>query len=132
MSGILLPAPGTDPAIGPAEHPNEPGNRLTTLTGVGPNKPKRAALTYVPTVVASAITAFVIAHLTWLTRASFGVQSLLAALISGFFLWLGFTAARTLVHDAFDGPNSRIFFITIGHELITILVMALIVGLFGA
>jgi len=37
-----------------------------------------------------------------------------------------------LVHDAFDGPDTRLFVITIGHELITILVRALIIGLFGA
>jgi len=86
MSGILLPAPVTDLAIGPAENPNEVGNRLTTLTGVGPNKPKRAALTSVPSVVASAITAFVIAYRAWLTRASFGVQPSFAALVSGFLL----------------------------------------------
>jgi hypothetical protein len=40
-------------------------------------------------------------------------------------------ATRMLVHDLFDGRDIRIFFITIGHELITILVMALIIGLFG-
>ena len=37
-----------------------------------------------------------------------------------------------LVHDAFYGPDTRLFVIIIGHGLITILVMALIVGLFGA
>ena len=37
-----------------------------------------------------------------------------------------------LVHDAFDSPDIRIFVITIGHALITILVMALIIDLFGA
>jgi len=108
------------------------GNRLTALTGVDPNKPKRPAVTYVLTFVASALTAVVLAYVTSLTWASLGAQPLLPALITGFLLWLGFTAARMLVHDLFDGRDIRIFFITIGHELITILVMALIIGLFGA
>jgi len=70
--------------------------------------------------------------MTSITWASFGAQPLLPTLITGFFLWLSFAAARMLVHDAFDGPDTRIFVIAIGHELITILVMALIINLFGA
>lgn len=108
------------------------GDRLTALIGVDPNKPKRPALTYVLSFVASTITAYVLAYMTWLTWASFGEQPLLPALITGFFLWLGFTAARMLVHDLFDGRDIRIFFITSGHELATVLVMALIIGLLGA
>ena len=108
------------------------GNRLTALTGVDPNKPKRPALTYVLSFIASAITAYVLAYMTWLTWASFDEQPLLPAFITGFSLWLGFTAARMLIHDLFDGRDIRIFFITIGHELITILVMAAIIGLLGA
>lgn len=107
------------------------GNRLTALTGVDPNKPKRPALTYILTFLASVITAYVLAYMTSLTWNSEGGASLLPALVTGFFLWLGFTAARMLVHDLFDGRDIRIFFITIGHELITVLVMALIIGLFG-
>jgi hypothetical protein len=108
------------------------GNRLAALTGVDPNKPKRPVLTYVLTFVVSAITAYVLAYMISLTWASVGSAILLPALVTGFFLWLGFTAARMLVHDLFDGRDIRIFFITIGHELVTILVMALIIGLFGA
>lgn len=104
------------------------GNRLAALTGVDPNKPARPALTYVLTFLASAITAYVLAYMSALTLGFLHTQLVLPVFVTAFFLWLGFTAARMLVHDLFDGRGFRVFFITIGHELITVLVMAAIIA----
>jgi len=105
------------------------GDRLTALTGVNPNKPARPALTYVLTFLASAITAYVLAYMSALTLGYLQTQLVLPVFVTAFFLWLGFTAARMLVHDLFDGRGFRVYFITIGHELITIMVMAVIIAL---
>jgi hypothetical protein len=104
------------------------GNRLAALTGVDPNKPKRPVLTYVLTFLASAVTAYVLAYMSALTLGFLQTQPVLPVFVTAFFLWLGFTAARMLVHDLFDGRGFRVFFITIGHELITVLVMAAIIA----
>ena len=46
-------------------------------------------------------------------------------------LWGGFTAARMVTHDAFDRRPSALTVLNIAHELVTLVLMALIIGLFG-
>jgi hypothetical protein len=43
-------------------------------------------------------------------------------------LWAGFTAARFITHDAFEGRPTSLTVLNIGHELVTVLIMALIIG----
>ncbi len=105
------------------------GNRLAALTGADRNKPKNPALTYILTFVAGLVTAYVLAYMSALTLAYFQTTLIVPVLVTAFFLWLGFTAARLLVNDLFDSRGLRVWAITAGHELITILVMAVIIGL---
>src|SRR6476469_3287424 len=79
--------------------------------------------------VASLVTAFVLAHVTFLANKFFGDSFLSDALQTGFWLWLGFTAARLYVHDTFEGRRKKLTLLNAGHELVTVLVMALIIGL---
>ena len=58
-------------------------------------------------------------------------QFLVVALLTGAALWAGFTATRILVHELFESRDLRIWVITAAYELVTILVMAAIIGLFG-
>ena len=43
-------------------------------------------------------------------------------------LWAGFTAARFITHDAFEGRPTSLTVLNIAHELVTVLIMALIIG----
>ena len=43
-------------------------------------------------------------------------------------LWAGFTAARFITHDAFEGRPSSLTVLNIAHELVTVLIMAIIIG----
>ncbi len=83
------------------------------------------------TFVASLVTAFVLAHVSFLSNAYFKHDFLQDALTTAFWLWLGLTAARVFVHDAFESRPWRLTLITAAHELVTLEVMALIIGLFG-
>lgn len=105
------------------------GRRFQALTGVDPNKPKRPIVTYALTFVGSFFTAYVLAYVTFLTYEYFHSDILTRALLTAFFLWLGFTAARLLIHDLFEQRTLRVYLITIGHELVTVLVMAVIIAL---
>ena len=51
--------------------------------------------------------------------------TILAAAVT---LWAGFTAARFITHDAFEGRSTRLTTLNIAHELVTVVVMALIIG----
>ncbi|HEX6258413.1 MAG TPA: DUF1761 domain-containing protein [Candidatus Saccharimonadales bacterium] len=81
------------------------------------------------TLLVSFVTAFVLAHVTYLSNKFFGNSFLQDALSTAFWLWLGLVAARFLTHDLFENRPLKLTVMNIGHELITLLVMALIIGL---
>lgn len=57
-------------------------------------------------------------------RGSFLVNALVTAVV----LFIGFTAARILVHDAFEPRKFKVTGYTLLNEFATLLVMALIIG----
>ena len=79
----------------------------------------------------SLVTAFVLAHVTYLSYVFFDYTYLSAALTTAFWLWLGFTATRLFTHDAFEGRRKKLTVLNLGNELATVMVMALIIGLIG-
>lgn len=81
------------------------------------------------TVFVSLITAYVLAHVAFLSNQFFKHSFLQDSLTTAFWLWLGFTAARIITHDAFEGRPKKLTLLTISHELITFMVMGLIIGL---
>jgi hypothetical protein len=83
------------------------------------------------TFIAALVTAYVLAHVTYLSNEFFSNTFLQDALSTGFWLWLGFVAARILTHDLFEGRPGKLTFLNLAHEFVTVMVMALILGLFG-
>lgn len=83
------------------------------------------------TVIVSLISAYVLAHVAYLSHSFFKNSFLQDSLTTAFWLWLGFTAARIITHDVFEGRRKKLTLLNITHELVTFLVMALIIGLFG-
>lgn len=83
------------------------------------------------TLVVSFITAYVLAHVTFLSNKFFGNSFLYDALMTSFWMWLGFVAARIITHDSFEGRRKQLTFLNVTHELVTFLVMGLIIGLIG-
>lgn len=83
------------------------------------------------TFVASLVTAYVLAHVTYLSSQFFGHDLMQSALTTAFWLWLGFTAARIYTHDAFEGRRKKLTALNALHELVTFMVMAAIIGAVG-
>jgi hypothetical protein len=83
------------------------------------------------TFVLALITAYVLAHVSYLSNHFFGNSFMQDALTTAFWMWLGFTAARIATHDMFEGRPSKLTLITGAHELVTFLVMGLVIGLLG-
>ena len=52
----------------------------------------------------------------------------LSATVTAVALWAGFTAARFITHDAFEGRPTNLTVMNIAHELVTVVVMAIIIG----
>ena len=104
------------------------GKRWLALAG---NPKPKAALVYPITFVATLVTACVIAYVTGVTSEALGNGYLVPALFTAFFLWLGFSAARSLIVTLFESRSATLFLIHTGHDFVVALVMATIIGLFG-
>lgn len=97
-------------------------------------KPKQNEMIWLmgSTFVASLITAYVLAHVAYISSVFFERGFLESALSTGFWLWLGFTATRMYVHDAFENRRKKLTTLNVAHELVTIMVMALVIGVLGS
>jgi hypothetical protein len=86
-------------------------------------------LVYPVVIVASFVTAWALAGATFLAHEFYQGGFLVSALVTGWILWLAFTAARMLVHDVFDTRSLKITALSALNEFLIITAMALIIGL---
>lgn len=105
------------------------GDKWARLAHVDLGKKQGMAGPLAGAFIASLVTAYVLAHVAYLSNKFFGDSFLQNALSTGFWLWLGFVAARLFVHDAFEGRPAKLTLLNGAHEFVTIMVMALIIGL---
>lgn len=105
------------------------GNAWMKLAKIDKKKmEKTGMMPILITTVVSFITAYVLAHVAFLSNHFFQNSFLQDSLTTAFWLWLGLVAARIITHDSFEGRPKRLTLLTIGHELVTLLVMGLIIG----
>ncbi|MGR2752810.1 DUF1761 domain-containing protein [Agromyces arachidis] len=105
------------------------GTRWATLAKVDMDRPAATAIgPIVVTVIVSFVTAWVLAGASTIAWHFYGGGYLVAALFTGLILWAGFTAARIITHDAFEGRPSSLTILNLAHELVTVIVMAVIIG----
>jgi hypothetical protein len=83
----------------------------------------------VVTVLVSFVTAWVLAGATSIAHEFYQGTYLVDALLTGVVLWAGFTAARMITHDAFEARPTGLTVLNVSHELVTVLVMSVIIGL---
>ena len=82
----------------------------------------------VRTVIVSFITAYVLAHVTFLSHKFFNNSFLQDAVSTAFWLWLGLIAARIITHDAFENRPAKLTILNVAHEFVTLMVMGVIIG----
>ncbi len=82
----------------------------------------------VVTLVVSFLSAWVLAGAAYIAWQFYGGSFLWASVATAVFLWVGFTAARLVTHDAFERRPAALTAMNLAHELVTFLVMALIIG----
>lgn len=110
------------------------GNVWAKLAKVDMSKkiePVQMTLLMLSVFLASLVTAYVLAHVTYLSNQFFANSFLQDALTTAFWLWLAFTAARIYTHDAFEGRRKKLTALNFGNEFVTIMIMALIIGTIG-
>jgi len=92
---------------------------------------KGATAAIIVTIIVSFITAWVLAGAAAIVQNFYGGGFLVNTVLTAVILWAGFTAARMVTHDAFDRRPWGLTVLNLAHELVTVLLMALIIGLFG-
>lgn len=108
------------------------GNVWIKLAKIDMKKDKGSAVKPIAiTIVVSFITAYVLAHVTYLSNHFFHHSYLQDAVTTAFWLWLGLTAARIITHDVFEGRPYKLTLLTVSHEFVTLMVMGTIIGLLG-
>src|SRR5688572_26127532 len=109
--------------------------RVAKVTGAGgfggPGDARAAVKPILVTLVVSFVSAWVLAGSAAISQHFYGGNFLANTLITAVILWAGFTAARFITHDAFEGRPAGLTALNCAHELVTYLVMGLIIGLFG-
>jgi hypothetical protein len=105
------------------------GKYWMRVTGVTPSdRPADAVVPILVTLLVSFITAWVLAGAAFISQDFYGGSFLGNSIITALVLWAGFTAARFVTHDAFDKRPSGLTILNISHELVTVVIMALIIG----
>jgi hypothetical protein len=80
------------------------------------------------TVIVSFITAWVLAGTAFIADYFYGGAFFGTTVLTAIILWAGFTAARFITHDAFDGRPAGLTVLNVAHEFVTLVIMALIIG----
>lgn len=104
------------------------GNRWAKLANVDLDNPGNPVMAIVTTVIVSFITAWVLAGASAIAFHFYGGAFFWSVVVTAVTLWAGFTAARFITHDAFEGRSTRLTTLNIAHELVTVVVMAVIIG----
>ena len=108
------------------------GNYWMRVAKVSPSgEAKDAVKPILITLAVSFVSALVLAGSVAIAQEFYGGSFLGKSLITAVILWAGFTAARFITHDAFEGRPAGLTALNCAHELVTYLVMGLVIGLFG-
>jgi hypothetical protein len=109
------------------------GNYWMRQANVTPSgKASDAVRPIIITVIVSFITAWVLAGAAFISWDFYGGSFFVNTLVTALILWAGFTAARFITHDAFDGRPTGLTVLNVAHELVTIVIMAIIIGVWPA
>ena len=96
---------------------------------IDPSKGNRSIAPFVTSFVCELIMAWVLAIL--MNAITFGEPSVIAGLIIGFVVWLGFMATTIAVNHRYEGFGWGLTVIDAGHWLGVALIMGAVIGWFG-
>jgi hypothetical protein len=94
-------------------------------------KPANGLVAIAVAIVAGFVTSWVLAGAAAIAHHFYGGSFLANSLVTALILWAGLTAVRIITHDTFENRPRKLTLLTISHELVTFLAVALIIGLFG-
>lgn len=103
------------------------GKSWLAALGKSESEVKPTPLPFVIAAVSQLVIAFMLAGLI----GHLGEVTVGNAVISAFFIWLGFILTTMSVNHAFQGASPKLTLIDAGHWLAVLIVMGVVIGLFG-
>lgn len=94
------------------------GKPWAHLTGRRPGEMANGRLAYAVTVAASLLQAWILVHFVRYG----GALSFVRGAEIGFFLWLGFVALTSVIHQVFEGRSWRLWQINAGYFLVVLII----------
>lgn len=108
------------------------GSTWMKLIGMSEQKAKEASgIAMLWAVLSSLLTAYVLAHVIYLSNVFYEQDFLESALMTAVWVWLGFFLTTAVMHDGFEQRRKKLTAINAGNSLVTLLAMALVIGLMG-
>lgn len=80
-------------------------------------------------LVTTFLTAYILAHVTYISQRFYGVSYMNSALNTAFWLWLGIAATAVVMTNTFEQRRKKLTLLTVAHLLVSMLVMAFVLGL---
>lgn len=108
------------------------GRAWMKLVNLDESKMKKGAVKAMSiTVILSLLTAYVMAHLTYMSSQFFTVPMLQAGVTTAFWVWLGISMTGMVMQGLFEQRPGKLMLLNVGNQLITLLAMGLIIGGMG-
>lgn len=106
------------------------GNTWMKLAKIEPKKQMSTSdkLMFLWVFLLSLLTAYVLAHVSFLANQFFDNSFFQDAVNTAFWLWLGLVVTRILTHNMFERKPGKLNLLAIGNEFVTIMLMGLIIG----
>lgn len=79
--------------------------------------------------LANVVIAYVLSYMVQACGAFFHTAGVMSGLQTGFWIWLGFMATLSLNSVLWEGRKLQLYFINVGYQLVTILVMGSILAI---
>ncbi len=108
------------------------GNYWMKQSGIEPDSGAPFLRPMIVTVLVSFVTAWVLAGAAFISYEFYGGSFLWNAVLTAVILWAGFTAARFITHDQFDRRPAGLTVLNCAHELVTLVIMGVIIGVWPA
>lgn len=81
------------------------------------------------TILGSLMTAYILAHVAFLSHAFFKNSFFMDAVNTAFWLWLGISATTLVIHNSFERKPWKLTALAMGNRLVTLLAMGMVIGL---
>jgi hypothetical protein len=83
----------------------------------------------VTAVLGSLLTAYILAHLSYMAHAFFKQSFFMDAVTTAFWVWLGLSATTLAIHNSFEQKPVKLTMLAIGNRFVTYIAMGIVIGL---